>query len=94
MTATENMAATAPIAPEQVFQPPAAQAVLDERLFTVHEIATALRVSPATVLRRIRAGELPAIRVGREWRVPESGWSAYFERLAGAVVVGSAPATT
>jgi excisionase family DNA binding protein len=92
MTATENLAATTSTAPEQVFQPPAARAVLDEPLFTVHEIAMALRVSPATVLRRIRAGELKAIRVGREWRVAKSEWSAYFERLA-VVITGGATTT-
>jgi excisionase family DNA binding protein len=49
-------------------------------------------VSPATVLRRIRAGELKAIRVGREWRVAKSEWSAYFERLA-VVITGGATTT-
>jgi excisionase family DNA binding protein len=36
---------------------------------TPAEVAAELRVSPAVVLRLVRRGELPAVRVGRAWRV-------------------------
>ena len=38
---------------------------------TVAEVATILRVSKMTVYRMIHDGALPAIRVGRSFRVPQ-----------------------
>lgn len=38
-------------------------------LLTVGEVAAALRVSTMTVYRLINAGELPAARIGRSFRV-------------------------
>jgi excisionase family DNA binding protein len=35
----------------------------DSRLLTTREVAELLAVSPETVLRRVRTGELPAIRI-------------------------------
>lgn len=54
------------------------------RFVTVMEVAEVMRVSKMTVYRLIHAGELPAIRVGRSFRVPytavqellEDTWSA------------------
>jgi excisionase family DNA binding protein len=37
---------------------------------SVPETAKILRCHPVTVRRQIAAGALPAIRVGRAWRVP------------------------
>ena len=52
-------------------------------LLTVAEVATRLRVSKMTVYRLIHAGELPALRVGRSFRVPSQAAEEY---LAGAYV--------
>ena len=41
------------------------------RFLTVAEVATIMRVSKMTVYRLVHAGELPAVRVGRSFRVPE-----------------------
>ncbi len=41
---------------------------MEEDLLTAKELAQYLKVSPRTVLRRARNGELPAIRVGRQLR--------------------------
>ena len=38
--------------------------------FTVAEVAALMRVSKMTVYRLVHAGTLPAIRVGRSFRVP------------------------
>ena len=35
---------------------------------TTEEVLGWLKVTPRTVYRLIRAGELPAVRVGRQWR--------------------------
>ncbi len=44
----------------------------DVRFLTVAEVAAMMRVSKMTVYRQVHAGELPAIRFGRSFRVPES----------------------
>ncbi len=40
------------------------------RFLTVAEVAARMRVSKMTVYRLVHAGELPAARVGRSFRVP------------------------
>jgi excisionase family DNA binding protein len=42
---------------------------MSQRLLTAAEVAEDLRVSTMTVYRLIRRGELPAVRVGRNYRV-------------------------
>jgi excisionase family DNA binding protein len=42
------------------------------RFLTVAETAAVMRVSKMTVYRLVHSGELPAIRVGRSFRVPEA----------------------
>ncbi|NHI16350.1 helix-turn-helix domain-containing protein [Microbacterium excoecariae] len=44
----------------------------DVRFLTVAEVADIMRVSKMTVYRLVHAGELPAVRFGRSYRVPES----------------------
>ena len=50
--------------------------LMDTRFLTVAEVAELMRVSKMTVYRLVHAGELPAIRFGRSFRVPESAVSA------------------
>ena len=40
------------------------------RFLTVAEVAEMMRVSKMTVYRAVHAGELPAVRMGRSFRVP------------------------
>jgi excisionase family DNA binding protein len=47
------------------------------RFVTVAEVASLMRVSKMTVYRLVHSGELPAVRVGRSFRVPESAVHAY-----------------
>ena len=44
----------------------------DVRFLTVAEVAEIMRVSKMTVYRLVQSGELPAVRFGRSYRVPES----------------------
>jgi excisionase family DNA binding protein len=46
-------------------------------LLTVAEVAEALRVSNMTVYRLIRAGDLPALRVGKNYRIREGDLTAF-----------------
>jgi len=41
----------------------------EDRLWTVAEVADHMRVSNMTVYRLIKAGQLPAIRVGKNYRI-------------------------
>ena len=49
----------------------------DVSFLTVAEVAKIMRVSKITVYRMVHAGELPAVRVGRSFRVPESAVQDY-----------------
>ena len=44
----------------------------DLRFLTVAEVADMMRVSSMTVYRMVHAGEMPAVRFGRSFRIPES----------------------
>jgi excisionase family DNA binding protein len=46
-------------------------------LLTVAEVAGVLRVSNMTVYRLIKAGDLPALRVGKNYRIRESELEAF-----------------
>ncbi len=46
-------------------------ALSELRFLTVAEVAALMRVSRMTVYRLVHAGDLPAVRVGRSFRVPE-----------------------
>ncbi len=51
----------------------------DVRFLTVAEVATIMRVSKMTVYRLVHGGELPAVRVGRSFRVPEQAVHEYLQ---------------
>lgn len=44
---------------------------------TVAEVANLIRVSKMTVYRLVHGGQLPAVRVGRSFRVPEDAVRRY-----------------
>lgn len=52
----------------------------DVRFLTVAEVAELARVSKMTVYRMVHAGELPAVRFGRSYRVPESAVTELLQR--------------
>ena len=49
------------------------------KFLTVAEVAAAMRVSKMTVYRLVHTGELPAVRVGRSYRVPEQAVHMYLQ---------------
>jgi excisionase family DNA binding protein len=55
----------------------ATSALGDVRFLTVAEVASVMRVSKMTVYRLVHNGELPAVRVGRSFRVPEQAVQDY-----------------
>ena len=42
------------------------------KFLTVAEVAELMRVSKMTVYRMVHAGEMPAVRMGRSFRVPQA----------------------
>lgn len=52
------------------------------QFMTVAEVAEVMRVSKMTVYRLVHSGELPAVRFGRSYRVPENAVEEYL-RAAG-----------
>lgn len=51
----------------------------DVRFLTVAEVADMMRVSNMTVYRMVHAGDLPAVRFGRSYRIPESAVAQVIE---------------
>lgn len=49
------------------------------RFATVAEVAKRLRVSNMTVYRLVKSGQLPAVRVGRGYRIRETDLQRYLE---------------
>jgi len=47
---------------------------------TTDDVLGYLRVTPRTIYRLIRDGELPAVRIGRQWRFRRSDLDAWLER--------------
>lgn len=52
---------------------------MPDHLLTADEVAEMLRVSTMTVYRLIRRGELPAVRVGRSYRVRQQDLDGYLD---------------
>ena len=54
--------------------------ISEAKFLTVAEVARVMRVSKMTVYRLVHSGELPAVRVGRSFRVPEDAVNEYLRR--------------
>ena len=53
--------------------------ISEVKFLTVAEVAAVMRVSKMTVYRLVHNGELPAVRVGRSFRVPEQAVHDYLD---------------
>lgn len=51
-----------------------------EKYWSPHELSNKLRVSPETVRRALRNKMIEGIRVGRQWRIPDSEYRRVLER--------------
>ena len=52
----------------------------DVTFLTVAEVAARMRVSKMTVYRLVHSGELPAVRLGRSFRVTEDDVNDYIRK--------------
>src|SRR6188472_2692845 len=53
--------------------------ISEVKFLTIAEVASVMRVSKMTVYRLVHGGELPAVRVGRSFRVPEQAVNEYLQ---------------
>jgi excisionase family DNA binding protein len=49
-------------------------------LWTTEDVVAYLNVTPRTIYRLIRTGELPAIRIGHQWRIRQSDLDEWLDR--------------
>jgi len=54
--------------------------ISEVKFLTIAEVAAMMRVSKMTVYRIVHSGELPAVRVGRSFRVTEKDVDEYIQR--------------
>ncbi len=60
--------------------PPNGDGLAEAKFLTVAEVAASMRVSKMTVYRLVHAGALPAVRVGRSFRVPRDAVNDYLRK--------------
>jgi excisionase family DNA binding protein len=53
---------------------------VSNQLLTVNEVAKILRVSNMTVYRLVKSRQIPAIRVGKNYRIKENDVDRYLNR--------------
>ena len=58
---------------------------LSKDVLTVKEVAAVLRVHPSSVYRMLKAGLLPAFRVGSDWRCRAVDLGAWLAKAQGSV---------
>jgi excisionase family DNA binding protein len=66
----------------------------DEIFLTTEEVLEYLQVNLRTVYRLIKAGKIPAVRVGRQWRFRKRDIDAWLDAQRPRGERGAAPATT
>jgi excisionase family DNA binding protein len=54
--------------------------ISEVKFLTIAEVASMMRVSKMTVYRLVHNGDLPAVRVGRSFRVTEKDVNEYLQR--------------
>jgi len=66
---------------------------IDKDWLTVGDICNYMDVSPFVVTGRLRSGELPAVKFGREWRIARQDFEDWINdrRTGGSSKGGAAP---
>jgi excisionase family DNA binding protein len=67
--------------------------MIDESFLTTEEVLEYLQVNLRTVYRLIKAGKIPAVRVGRQWRFRKADIDAWLESQRPRGARAAAPAT-
>ena len=67
--------------------------MMDESFLTTEEVLDYLQVNLRTVYRLIKAGKIPAVRVGRQWRFRKRDIDAWLESQRPRGVRATPPST-
>ena len=51
-----------------------------DRFFTAEELARALKVNVMTIYRYIKAGKLPAYKIGKEYRIDQATFNEFLKK--------------
>ena len=63
---------------------------MSDNLITVREAANYLRISARTVYRLIESGQIGAVRIGKQWRIPANDLPG--QEQAATALLGDIPA--
>lgn len=53
------------------------------RLLTINEVAKLFSLNPMTIYRKARSGDIPAIKFGKSWRIPEDELATWIKSKTG-----------
>jgi len=60
-----------------------------KRVLTIGEVAEIIRVHPATIYRLVKKGELPAFKIGGNWRINPHALDAWLAAGSQALLIPS-----
>jgi excisionase family DNA binding protein len=66
--------------------------ILKSRVLTVQEVSSYLRVHPSTIYRMLKKNQLPAFRVGSDWRFTVEAIDKWREQAESGALLGAEPA--
>lgn len=52
-----------------------------EQFYSLSQVCAALNLSQSTVRRRLKSGEIQAVKVGKVWRISQTSFQKYVETL-------------
>lgn len=53
---------------------------MDKKFLTVKEAAAILKVNPETIREKLRKGQIPAFKLGKDWRISENNLNNYINK--------------
>jgi excisionase family DNA binding protein len=63
--------------------------ILNSRVLTVQEVSSYLRVHPSTIYRMLKKNQLPAFRVGSDWRFTVEAIDKWREQAESGALLGA-----
>lgn len=64
------------------------RATFDDEALTVEEVAEILSYAPVTIRRKLRSGELPGVKLDKEWRISRPDLQQWWSEQGGDQLFG------
>ena len=61
---------------------------MEQRAFSLKEVASILGVHPETIRRAVKAGKLKAAKIGKDYRIAKHELERYFHAMGGTSLFG------